>query len=138
MAPAIHPPCTPQSSCSPMRCHPTPPPCKNPEKCLRKTQSKGVRPCQSAASIMRTRSKSSGGSCSNCPSCSSTKSNKAVKKFLKRKSKEAKLRKKDRLKGTNKYLKYQRKKGKPRASKVCCEGKGHRGRMKRKKCCTIL
>lgn len=139
----LHPPCTPSASCTPSRCHPLPPPCQNPEKCLRKTVSKGIRPCQSAVSIMATRSKSKCSSCGKSNGgCCASKPNSvaAVDKFLKRKSKESKMRKKDRLTGSHSYLKYTRKKGKPRASTECCAGKGHRGRLKRRCCakCVIL
>lgn len=137
MAPSMHPPCTPSPSCTPIRCHPTPPPCKNPEKCLRKTTSKGIKPCQSAVSIMSTRSKSKCASCGKSGGANPRKVSK-IQKCLKRKSKEAKMRKKDRICGKHQYLKYQRRKGKPRSSKECCAGKGHRGRLKRKKCCEIL
>lgn len=135
MAPALHPPCTPSASCTPVRCHPTPPPCQNPEKCLKKTISKGVRPCRSAVSIMSTKSKSR---CSTCGKFRSSTKNprnvSAVEKFLKRKSRESKMRKKDRLKGSHSYLKYTRGKGSVRSRSSCCAGKGHRGRLKRKKC----
>ncbi|CAG9561055.1 unnamed protein product [Danaus chrysippus] len=140
MAPAIHPPCTPTASCTPVRCHPTPPPCKNPEKCLKKTTSKGLRPCQSALSIMSTRSKSKCGSCGKFKTKNSdARSVKSVEKFLKRKSKEAKMQKKDRLTGSKSYENYLRKKGSAKEKTDCCAGKGHRGRLKRgKKCCEIL
>lgn len=139
MAPAIHPPCTPSSSCTPVRCHPTPPPCKNPEKCLKKTISKNKKPCQSALSIMRTRSKAKCASCGKF-TCkpSDARSVAAVDKFLKRKSTEIKMRKKDRLTGSQSYLKYQRKQGTVRSREDCCAGRGHRGRLKRKGCCTII
>lgn len=139
MAPSMHPPCTPSASCTPIRCHPTPPPCKNPEKCLRKTTSKGIRPCRSAVSIMSTRSRSKCGTCGKFKAkCSNPRNVKAVEKFLKRKSKEAKMRKKDRLQGKHTYLKYTRKQGSKRSKIDCCAGRGHRGRLKRKKCCEIL
>lgn len=135
MAPSIHPPCAPSASCTPIRCHPTPPPCKNPEKCLKKTISKGIRPCQSAVSIMATRSKAKCGNCGKCKGCKNKKD--PVQKFLKRKSKENRMKKKDRLTGSHSYLKYTRKKGSKRKSSDCCAGHGHRGRLKRG-CCEIL
>ncbi|CAG4950587.1 unnamed protein product [Colias eurytheme] len=139
MAPMAHPPCTPSASCIPIRCHPTPPPCQNPEKCLKKTTSKGIKPCRSAVSIMATRSKAKCGSCGKMKGSSDPRNVKAVEKFLKEKSKEAKLRKKDSLTGSRSYVNYAKKKGHPRQESDCCYGKGHRGRVtKGKKCCTIL
>ncbi|CAK1556129.1 unnamed protein product [Leptosia nina] len=126
MAPMSHPPCTPSASCIPIRCHPTPPPCQNPEKCLKKTISKGIKPCRSAVSIMATRSKSKCASCGKLKGASDPRSVKAVEKFLSRKSKEAKMRKNDRLKGSNSYLNYTRKKGSPRSEEACCRGKAAR------------
>jgi hypothetical protein len=134
MAPAIHPPCTPSASCAPVRCHPTPPPCSNPEKCLKKTISKGIRPCQSAVSIMATRSKTKCSSCGKFKGAGNPRKVSAVQKFLKRKSKEAKMRKKDRLTGSHTYLKHVRSKGKRRSQTDCCAGRGHRGRVKKGKC----
>lgn len=140
MAPAIHPPCTPSASCQPVRCHPTPPPCQNPEKCLKKTISKGIKPCRSAVSIMSTRSKLKCASCNkfNSSSTSNPRNVKEVEKFLKRKSKEARMRKRDTLEHTHSYLDYTRKKGTPRSKTDCCAGHGHRGRLKKRKCCVIL
>lgn len=138
MAPSTHPPCTPSASCTPIRCHPTPPPCQNPEKCLKKTISKGIRPCQSAVSIMSTRSKSKCASCGKFKGAANPRNVSAVEKFLKQKSKESKMSKKDRLSGSHTYLNYTRKKGSPRSKNDCCAGKGHRGRLKRKGCCEIL
>ncbi|CAF4866034.1 unnamed protein product [Pieris macdunnoughi] len=138
MAPMSHPPCTPSASCTPIRCHPTPPPCQNPEKCLKKTTSKGIKPCRSAVSIMSTRSKAKCGSCGKLKS-SDPRSVKEVEKFLSRKSKEAKMRKNDQLTGSKSYLNYTKKKGSPRSDADCCLGKGHRGRVSRdRKCCAIL
>lgn len=137
MAPSMHPPCVPSASCTPVRCHPTPPPCQNPERCLKKTISKGIRPCQSAVSIMSTRSKSKCANCGKFKGSSNPRNVSAVERFLKRKSKEIKMRKKDRLSGSHSYLKYTRRKGTPRKSTDCCAGHGHRGRLKRK-CCEIL
>lgn len=141
MAPSIHPPCTPSASCAPIRCHPTPPPCQNPEKCLSTTRRKGVRPCLSAVSILSTRSKAK---CSTCAkfgnkSVSDARSSKAVQKYLKVKSKENKLKRNDRLTGQKSYLKYKRKQGRKRSKVECCAGRGHRGRLKTGKgCCEIL
>lgn len=134
MSPIAHPPCTPSASCTPIRCHPTPPPCQNPEKCLKKTTSKGVRPCRSAVSIMSTRSKAKCSSCGKSKSASNPRSVAAVEKFLKKKSKEAKMRKKDRLTGSHSYLNYTRRQGSTLSKSECCLGKGHRGRLKKKKC----
>ncbi|CAG9793767.1 unnamed protein product [Diatraea saccharalis] len=120
MAPSIHPPCTPSASCVPVRCHPSIPPCKNPEKCLKKTISKGVRPCQSAVSIMATRSKTKCSSCGKFKGAANPRSVPSVQKFLKRKSKESKMRKQDRLTGSNSYTKYKRRQGKRRSSTDCC------------------
>lgn len=132
MAPTIHPPCTPSPSCAPIRCHPTPPPCPDPEKCLRTTISKRVKPCQSAVSIMQSRPKS----CASLgqykgPDNKNIKNERAVEEYLKRKSKENEMKRKDRLKGTNTFRQYQKKQGKPRAATQCCAGKGHRGRLKK-------
>lgn len=138
MAPAIHPPCTPSASCAPVRCHPTPPPCQNPERCLKRTTSKGIRHCQSALSIMRTRSKAKCSNCGRFKGADNPRNVKQIEKFLKRKSKEAKLRRKDRLTGSHSYIQYVRKQGTPRSKTECCAGKGHRGRVKKKKCCEIL
>ncbi|CAH2091318.1 unnamed protein product [Euphydryas editha] len=121
MAPSIHPPCTPTASCTPVRCHPTPPPCQNPEKCLKKTTSKGIRPCRSAVSIMATKSKTSCGSCGKFKNTTSDPRNvKAVEKFLKKKSKEAKMKKKDRLTGSQSYTNYSKKQGSTRSKAECC------------------
>lgn len=141
MAPEIHPPCTPTASCTPIRCHPTPPPCSRPAKCLRTTSRKNIKPCQSAASIMSTRSKSSCKTCSlsKCNGCRKDYKKKSVDKFLKEKSREAKMKREDRLKGTRKFEKYSKTKGRRRSQTDCCQGKGHRGRVKAPvKCCEIL
>lgn len=134
----MHPPCTPSASCVPVRCHPTPPICKNPEKCLKRTISKNIRPCQSAVSIMSTRSKAKCNKCGKYKGENNPRNVKAVEKFLKRKSKELKMRKKDRLTGSHSYTKYVRKKGSKRSVTHCCAGKGHRGRVKRPGKCEIL
>ncbi|CAH0729607.1 unnamed protein product, partial [Brenthis ino] len=134
MAPSTHPPCTPTASCQPIRCHPTPPPCRNPEKCLKKTSSKGLKPCRSAVSIMATRPKASCASCGKFGTKTSDPRNvKSVEKFLKEKSKEAKMKKKDRLKGTNSYANYMKKKAvystkslKPCVSEASCSIHKHR------------
>lgn len=133
MAPGIHPPCTPSASCQPPRCHPTPPPCPDPEECLRNTIRAGVAPCRSAVSIMATRSKAKCGGCGkfhdkNAPD---PRSEVVVQKYLKRKSKEASLKRRDMLEGSHTYLAYSRSKGTPKASVDCCAGHGHRGRVKR-------
>lgn len=135
-----HPPCVPSASCQPVRCHPAPPPCQNPERCLRRTTSKNIRPCQSALSIMSSRSKAS---CAR--SCGKYKGDprsvRKVEKYLKRKSRELRMRQRDRLTGGHSYLRYTRRKGTPRAKQACCAGKGHRGRLKRSccsRCCEIL
>lgn len=141
MAPSMHPSCVPSASCQPVRCHPTPPPCQNPEKCLKKTISKGIKPCRSAASIMATRSKTKCNTCGKVKTLSTEKQRVAhVEKYLKRKSKERKMRKKDRLQGSNTYLKYTRSKGSRKSKIDCCAGHGHRGRLKRPfRCkCVIL
>lgn len=140
MSPSMHPPCVPSASCTPVRCHPTPPPCQNPEKCLKKTISKGIRPCLSAVSILAVRSKA------RCATCGKFQTKNKdprkvsnVTKFLKEKSKVTKMKKRDRLKGSHSYLEYTRKKGSIRDSTDCCAGHGHRGRLKKKyRKCEIL
>lgn len=147
MAPAIHPPCTPTASCTPQRCHPTPPPCAQPEKCLLSSRKKGLKPCQSAVSIMATKSKSRCSACSKCGGRSrgDPRSTEAVRKYLKDKKKERKLMASDRATGGHRYMDYLRKKNNPsgcckkKKREPCCPGKGHRGVLpKRKGRCTIL
>lgn len=139
MAPNIHPPCTPSASCAPIRCHPTPPPCQNPEKCLKRTISKGIKPCQSAVSILSTRAKTTCKQCGKYKGSHKPRNVSNIEKFLSVKSKEARMRKRDRLKGTHLYLKYVRRKGSRKSKTDCCAGHGHRGRLKRAgKCCEIL
>lgn len=91
-------------------------------------------------SIMATKAKSTCSSCGKFKTKTSDPRNvKSVEKFLKQKSKEAKMQKNDRLTGGHSYLDYTKKKGSPRSETECCAGKGHRGRLRRrKKCCTIL
>lgn len=133
MTPGIHPPCTPSASCQPMRCHPTPPPCQNPSKCLSKTIKKGIKPCKSAVSILATQSKKTCGSCGkfNKQNVKDPRKTATIKKFLKRKSQEGKLKKEDRLTGSHKLLAYTRKQGSAKPDKDCCAGHGHRGRLKK-------
>lgn len=87
---------------------------------------------------MATRSKARCTSCGRFKGSSDPRNVKEIEKFLKKKSKEAKMKKKDRLTGSRSYTKYVRKQGKPRSRSQCCAGKGHRGRVKKKKCCEIL
>lgn len=135
MAPSMHPPCVSSPSCQSNRCHPRPPICKTPERCLRKTTSKGTKPCPSAASIMATRARS------ECTECGRMKRRRLdserertehVKKYLRRKRREAKMRRSDALKGTHSYLKYTRTLGSRKSDNLCCAGHGHRGRLKRR------
>lgn len=142
MSPAIHPPCTPTAIClesTRRHCHPTGPPCPNPERCLKRSRARRVKPCPSAVSIMETRSKTS---CSGCnkfvQKTNSSRSIAAVERFLMEKRKQARLKEIDATTGTRYYERYMRKKGRVRMEATCCQGKGHRGRLKKKKFCNIL
>lgn len=129
MAPNIHPPCVPSASCTPLRCHPTPPPCARPEECLRQTIKKGVRPCRSAVSIMATRSKGSCTSCGRSNANNERVKQRKIKEWLRTKKMEDRMRKSDKLHGTHRYTRYMRRKGMMRRSTDCCAGHGHRGRV---------
>ena len=140
MAPSMHPPCVSSPSCQENRCHPRPPICQNPSRCLRKTLSKGKRPCPSAASIMATRPRS------ECTECGRMKKRRVntererrehVKRYLRRKRREARMRRNDALKGTHSYLAYTRKLGARKIEEDCCAGHGHRGRLKRRGCALL-
>lgn len=89
---------------------------------------------------MATKSKTCCGSCGKFKnSTSDPRNEKAVEKFLKKKSMEAKMKKDDRLTGSQSYTNYSKKQGSTRSKGECCLGKGHRGRLKKeKKCCEIL
>lgn len=70
----------------------------------------------------------------------SSRSVAAVERFLMEKRKQERLKEIDATTGTRYYERYMRKKGRVRnVTSVCCQGKGHRGRLKKKKkICTIL
>lgn len=135
----IHPPCTPAPSCQPTpRCHPSLPACSRPERCLRRSRKKGRKPCPSAVSIMHTRARTT---CSDCRACKDTyvRRTRKVRRFLRTKAKESRLKRYDRMHGTRRYEFYRRRQGtKLRRGDPCCQGKGHRGRMQKRRCCTIL
>lgn len=141
MTPVIHPPCAPTAIClegARRHCHPTGPPCPNPERCLKRCRARRAKPCPSAVSIMKTRSKHNRYRKKFVNKTNSARSVAAVERFLIEKRRQERLKEIDATTGTRYYERYMKKKARVRSEKPFCQGNCHRGRRKKKKYCTIL